>query len=160
MPEPITMATVAAASEAGAAAAEGTAAAGAAAGGTEVAGALGAGGEAAGAGAAAKSTEAFVGTLKADAPAVAETMLGRAQASGAELANAMGKGTGMEVGRATLARGAETATSGAQGFDPREVVRVEANTWRTCWASDGRGTIPPAARGGQLGVIREEPRAA
>ncbi len=118
MPEPITMVTVAAVSEAGTAVAEGTAAAGVAAGGNEVAGGLAAIGETAGVGSIGKSAEAFVYTLKADAPAVAETMLGRAQASGAELTTAMGKGTGMEVGRVPLGRGAETATSGAQGFDP------------------------------------------
>lgn len=75
MPEPITMATVAAVAEAGAAAGEGAAAAVGAAGPAEVGGHLAAVGEAARSASVGGTTEAFVGTLKMDASAVGEAML-------------------------------------------------------------------------------------
>lgn len=123
MLEPITIATATAATaKVGGAAAEGTATAGAVAAGTEVAGGLAVSGESAGVGTVGKTTEAFVGMLKADVSSVAEGMLERARASGAGLVEAMGKGTSMELGRFTVGRGAETAISDLKGFDPTKWV--------------------------------------
>jgi hypothetical protein len=113
MPEPITMATVAAVAEAGAAAGEGAAAAAGAAGTAEVGGHLAAVGEAARTASVGGTTEAFVGTLKMDASAVGETMLSRAETSGPALSEALGRSTSVELGRSGVARSLETPASGS-----------------------------------------------
>lgn len=135
MPEPISMAIISA-TKAGAAAAasEGTAAVGAKVGATEVAGGLKASSEVAGS-SLGRTTGAFVNELKADAPAVAETMLSRAHVSGPELSKALDTGAPADVGMSSIERGFETAKSETSGFDavkwsdwkpsPGEVVRPE-----------------------------------
>lgn len=114
MPEPITMATVAAVAEAGAAAGEGAAAAAGAAGTAEVGGHLAAVGEAARTASVGGTTEAFVGTLKMDAPAVGEMMLSRAESSGPALSEAL-NGAGTELPR--VAKPLVEAGQGAGVFD-------------------------------------------
>ncbi len=118
MPEPITLATVAALFKASTGAAEGTAALSGASVVKEIAGGFAAGSELASACGVGKATMAFVEALKMEAPSVAEKMLGRAQASGTEFASAMGKRTTTEVGRTTLPRRTEKASRGTRAFDP------------------------------------------
>jgi|GEM_PF-5967806 len=129
MPEPITLATVAALFKASTGAAEGTAALSGASVVKEIAGGFAAGSELASACGVGKATMAFVEALKMEAPSVAEKMLGRAQASGTEFASAMGKRTTTEVGRTTLPRRTEKASRGTRAFDPVRWLELETKIW-------------------------------
>ena len=145
MPEPITMTTVAAVAEAGATAGEGAAVAAGAAGTAEVGGQLAAIGEAVRTASVGGTTEAFVGTLKMDASIVGETMLSRAEASGAALSEALGRSTSLELGRSSAPRGLETLASGP-AFD--------AGRW-TDWQPTSGECISPESMAERFRPLRD-----
>jgi hypothetical protein len=144
MPEPITVATVAAVVKTGAAAVEGVATTAGATGATEVGGHLAPVAEATRAAALGGSTEAFVGTLKIDPPAVGQTMLKRAEASGPALFEALGKPAVLEVGRAGVVRAVEVQAS-APTFD--------AGRWAD-WRPAGGERISPQSIAERFRSIR------
>lgn len=132
MPEPITMATVAAVAEAGAAAGEGVAATSTALSATEVGGQLAAV-EGIGLGAAGASTEVFVGALELDAAGLGDVVLSRAEASGAALSEALRK-AGTELPQ--IAKSSVDAGGGTTAFD--------AARWSEWSPPAGERVTPPS----------------
>lgn len=132
MPEPITMATVAAVTEAGVAAGEGVAAASTAVSAAEVGGQLVAV-ESVGLGAAGASTEAFVGSLKLDAAGLGEVVLSRAETSGAALFDALRK-AGTELPQ--IAKSSVDTKGGTTAFD--------AARWSEWSPQAGERVTPPS----------------
>lgn len=133
MPEPITMATVAAVAEAGTIAGEGAVTAVGAGGAAEVGGHITAVGEVTRTPAVGGTTESFVETLNVDASAIGDTMLSRAHESGPALSEALGKSVSLEVGRAGVASGVETQAT-APAFD--------AGRWADWQPTDGERLGP------------------
>lgn len=132
MPEPITMATVAAVTEAGVAAGEGVAATSTALSAAEVGGQLAAV-ESVGLGAAGASTEAFVGSLELDAAGLGEVVLSRAETSGAALSEALRK-AGTELPQ--IAKSSIDAGGGTAAFD--------AARWSDWSPQAGERVTPPS----------------
>lgn len=131
MPEPITMATVAAVKEAGVAAGEGVAATSTALSAAEVSGQLAAV-ESVGLGAAGASTEAFVGSLELDAAGLGEVVLSRAETSGAALSEALRK-AGTELPQ--IVKSSVEAGGGTTAFD--------ATRWSELSPKAGEPVTPP-----------------
>lgn len=129
MPEPITIATVAAVAKAGAAG-EGVAATSTALSASEVGGQLAA---AEGVGAGGASTEAFVGSLELDAAGLGDVVLSRAETSGAALSEALRR-AGTELPQ--IAKSAVDAGGGTTAFD--------AARWSEWSPQAGERITPPS----------------
>jgi hypothetical protein len=139
MPEPITLATVAALTEAGIAAGEEVAATLNAA---DVGGQLAAL-ESVGLGAAGSSTEAFVGSLELDAAGLGEVVLSRAEASGAALSEALRK-VGAELPQ--IAKSSVDAGGGKATFD--------AARWSE-WSPQGVERVTPLSIAERFRPLRD-----
>ncbi len=139
MPEPITMATVA---EAAALAGKGAATSAGGVSTAEVGSALAAAGELPGS-AAGGTTEAFVGALHLNPPAVGEAVLGRADASGATLSEALGK-SGADLG--SMTKNGVEVSQGPGAFD--------ASQW-TNWRPESGERVMPQSIAERFRPLRE-----